>query len=90
MTELKGADWITVMKKLKSSEDKDVDKIARAFGWVTNTIIEQAHKDIEISRALKDRESIIKHQIKREVMKSAREIFNDCYRQLLGRQAWHE
>ncbi|MFC1850670.1 hypothetical protein ACFL27_10800 [candidate division CSSED10-310 bacterium] len=88
--EIKNLDWPRIMKEIKETPESEVDKVATAFGRITQHIIDLTWQEIELARALKDQETVIKHQIKMEVMKSARHIFHDCYKHLVGRKAWHE
>ena len=53
-------------------------------------ILEFASKEIELAKAMQDRESMIKHQIKMETLKTAREIFGRGYHIATGRKAWDE
>ena len=68
----------------------EVEKLAQAFGWVTNHWVERAQKEIELARAINDRETLVKEQIKTEMMKFARSIFQDCHVRVTGRRAWDE
>jgi len=68
----------------------DIEKLARAFEWVTGRYVGHAQQEIELIRALGDQESLVKEQIKLGVMKHARSIFYDCYRRVTGRKVWDE
>ena len=57
----------------------DVEKISRAFDHVTSLYIQHSEKDIELLRAMSDKDTFIKEQIKMETIKHIRSIFNDCY-----------
>jgi len=72
------------------SDLPDIEKLARAFDWVTGQVVSHAHLEIELARAMQDKESVIKHQIKMETLKFARGVFDDCYRRIVGRRAWDE
>jgi len=39
---------------------------------------------------MQDREKLVKEQIKMEMMKFVRSMFNDCYYRATGRRAWDE
>ena len=47
-------------------------------------------EEVELARAMQDREGVIKTQIKMSTMSSAREIFATCYRRVTGRKAWDD
>ncbi|MBN1313629.1 MAG: hypothetical protein JXB30_19660 [Anaerolineae bacterium] len=68
----------------------DIEKLAQAFGWITGRNVEQAENEIELARAMGDQELVIREQIKMEMMKHARSIFQDCYRRVTRRRAWDE
>jgi hypothetical protein len=73
-----------------ASDLPDIDKLKQGFGRVTEAIIDQAEKDIELTRALHDREERIKLQIKMSTMNAARQIFGTWYTRITGRRAWDE
>ncbi len=83
-------EWLEMIKTIKESDLADVDKVAQAFGWVTNNIITHGQHQVELARALHDRDAVVKEQIKLGVMRHAREVFDDCGRVVLGRKFWDE
>ncbi len=72
------------------SDLPEVEKLAQAFGRMTGRVVEQANHEIELARAMQDRELVVKAQIKVSVMEHSREIFEQCYRWVTGMEAWHE
>ena len=80
-------DELQEIVKLDLSE---VEKLARAFEWITSRYVEHGEQEVELAKAMKDQESLVKEQIKLGVMKHARGIFQDCYRLVTGRRAWDE
>jgi hypothetical protein len=72
------------------SDLPDIDKLKKGFGLVTERIIDQAEKEIELARAMHDREERIKLQIKMSTMNAAREVFDMWYTWITGRRAWNE
>jgi hypothetical protein len=68
----------------------DIEKLAQGFGWITASYVEQAEGEIELARAMGDQEAVIREQIKMEMIKHARSIFQDVYRQVTRRSAWNE
>jgi hypothetical protein len=79
-----------VFREIKRMDLAESDKLALAFNWTTKRVLSFAEKEIELARAMKDQETLIREQIKLEVTKSARGIFQDCFRSILGRKAWDE
>ena len=80
-------DWI---RKIQSSDQTDIDKLKEFFGQTTAKIIGFAEKEIELARAMQDRETLIKHQIKMETFKGARDIFARGYQIVTGKRAWDD
>lgn len=80
--------YADMLKAIKQSDLSDADRLARAFDTVTRQVIGLAEQDVELARAVQDTELLIKHQIKLEAIKSARAIFDNCYRFILGGSAW--
>jgi len=84
------SDWTTVFNQIKGSELPEAEKIARAFEWITDRYLEHNAHEIELLRAMGDQESLVKEQIKQNMMKHTRTIFRDCYQFMTGRRAWDE
>ena len=75
--------------KIMASDEPDLEKLAQAFACITTFVIDNASRDIELSRVMQDREAVVKTQIKMETIKHARSIFEQCYRRITGRRPWH-
>jgi hypothetical protein len=83
-------DFPTIMDEIKRSDLSEAEKIAQAFGYITSTIIEHTHHEIELARAMQDQEKVVKQQIKLETLKHARGILQTCYQLMIGKDAWEE
>ena len=68
----------------------EAEKIARSFDHVTSFYIQHSEQEIELLRAIGDKEKLIKEQIKMETMKHVRSIFNDCFKHSTGKKAWND
>jgi len=79
--------WI---REIQRSDQPEVDKLKEFFGQVTAQIVQYAEREIELARAMQDRESLVKQQIKMETIKTARGIFARGYQIATGRTAWDE
>jgi hypothetical protein len=88
--EINETDWVAVFNEIKASDLPEVEKVAQAFRWLTSRYMEHSQQEIELLRAMSDRESLVKEQIKLGVMKHTRGIFHDCYKFMIGRRAWDE
>jgi hypothetical protein len=86
----KQEDWQQVAREIRESSLPEMDRLAYAFGWITDRIIEQGMRNIELARALRDDDSVIKYQIQTEVIRHARNIFQSCHLLVTGRKAWDE
>ncbi len=78
------------VSKIVNSDLLDLDKVMQAFDVITGSVIAAAERESELCRAMGDRESLIREQIKMETVKHARAILNDCYMQVTRRRAWDE
>jgi hypothetical protein len=78
------------VNRIISSDLVELDKVMQAFEVITGSIIEAAEREVELSRAMGDPESLVKEQIKMETVKHARAILNDCHMRVTRRRAWDE
>ena len=79
-----------VFREIKNSNLSEADKVAKAFKWLSDRALTYSENEIELARAMKDQDGLIQEQIKHEMMKSSRTMFQDCFRAILGRKAWDE
>ena len=79
-------DFLTIFE----TDLSEAEKIRRSFDHVTSFYIQHSEKEIEMLRAMRDKENLIKEQIKMETMKHVRSIFNDCFRRSTGKKAWND
>ncbi|MGC9396057.1 MAG: hypothetical protein ACP5J4_14535 [Anaerolineae bacterium] len=68
----------------------DIDKLAWAFGRITDDIIGYARQEIEVAAALHDQDARVRVQIKRDTIKHARHIFATSYQRITDRSVWDE
>ncbi len=73
-----------------ASDLPEIEKLAQAFGLITGTLLEHSEGEIDLLRALNDREALVKEQIKLGMLKHVRDVFDECYRRTTGRRAWDE
>ena len=83
-------DFFDYIRGLQTSEQPEVDKLKEFFGRVTGCIVAYGEKELELARAMQDREALVKVQIKLESVKTARAIFARGYRIATGKAAWDE
>jgi len=78
------------LDRIAASDLPEMDRLAQAFRWVTDRILEQEEREVELLRAMGDREALTKEQIKLGMMRHAQEIFQQCFRRIAGRKAWDD
>ena len=76
--------------KIFETDLSEADKIAKAFHMVVNTIITHSNNQIELLKAMNDRETLIKEQIKLSTIQHATSIFDMAYRRATGKRSWDE
>jgi hypothetical protein len=65
-------------QSIYESDLTDLEKVAEGFRWITAKIIEQGEAEIELQRALGDRDAVIKEQIKVSTIRHAQSLFDYC------------
>jgi hypothetical protein len=78
------------VERILASDLPDLEKLAQAFGCITGFVVGHAQAEIDLARALEDREQVRKIQIKRDSLAHARSIFETCYLRVTGRRPWSE
>jgi hypothetical protein len=73
---------------IMASDAPDMEKLSQAFDCITGFVVGNAEREIELARAMSDREAVVKTQIKMETIKHARAIFETCYLRVTGRKPW--
>ena len=81
-------DYKDRFEEIRASDGTDTEKLAVAFGDLTQFIVEDSERQVELARASQDKEEAVKQQIKLETIKHARRLFETCYRHITGKQAW--
>jgi hypothetical protein len=72
------------------SDLTEVEKVAKAFDIATERFLDHGRKDLEVYKAMGDKESLVKEQIKQETIRFARGVFNQAFKRVMGRSAWDE
>lgn len=85
-----GHNFHAELRSLVAANLPETEKLARAFGALTERFVESARGQIELARALGDANEKVKQQIKLETMEHARSIYLLCHQQITGRPAWEE
>ena len=72
------------------SDLSDADKIAKGFHHIINTIIGHTNNEIELLKAMNDREGLIKQQIKLSTLQHALSVFDMGYQRTTSKRSWDE
>jgi len=70
--------------QIMASDLPPIEKLRAGFEWITDVYLADAEREIELLRAMQDRESLVKEQIKRSTVQHVRGIFAQCYRSATG------
>lgn len=70
--------------RIVAEDIPDMEKFIKLFDWVTTRFGIIAEQEIDLARALGDKDAVVKHQIKLSTMKLCREMFEDCYLRATG------
>ncbi len=75
-------------EEIFDSDLSEADKIAKAFHFVINTIETHSNNEIELLKAMNDRETLVKEQIKLSSIQHAKGIFDMVYLRATGKRSW--
>ncbi len=78
------------LDEIFNSDQAEIEKLAQALEWITGQHIEHGELEIELFRAMQDKQALVKEQIKLSTIKYMRGVFNECYQRATGRRAWDE
>lgn len=71
--------WQEMIDELKASALPDLDKVLRAYDIIVDEHIAHSQREIELARALKDKETVVREQIKMETMKFSRKRLEELH-----------
>lgn len=74
-------------EEIFASDLSEADKIAKAFHMIIHTIESHANNEIELRKAMNDRETMVKEQIKLSSIQHARGIFDMVYLRATGKRS---
>ncbi len=73
-------------EKIIASDLPDLEKLAKAYQWTVKQYISASRFQLELLRAMEDREQLVKEQVKLGVMESAWEMFENCFLKVTGKK----
>jgi uncharacterized coiled-coil protein SlyX len=68
------------LNKFMAADLPEVEKLQQSFRYLTGKLVEQGDAEIELLRALGDKESLVKEQIKVSTLRHAQSVFDYCCR----------
>ena len=74
-------------EEIFESNLSEADKIAKAFHFIINSIETHTNNEIELLKAMNDRETLVKEQIKLSSIQHAKGIFNMVYLRATGKRS---
>lgn len=69
------------------SETDALEKVAAGFHFIIDRHLVESSREMEVLRALGDREGLIKEQIKHSTLQHALSSFDECYFRAVG-ESW--
>lgn len=72
------------------TDQPELEKVTRGFDFITQQIILNSSKEMELLTALKDNENLLKEQIKCSTVEHLRKAFAQCYLLATGKKAWND
>jgi len=82
-------DYADLVREVQGADIPESDKIARLFIHILSTQLEYGQRDIELLRAMGDRDGLVKTQIKLSTLEHARDVFQGCFKLATGR-SWRD
>ena len=77
-------------EEIFESDISEADKIAKAFHMIIGSIETHTNNEIELRKAMNDRETLVKEQIKLSSIQHAKGIFDMVYLRATGKRSWDE
>jgi hypothetical protein len=67
------------LDRILMSDETELAKLVQTFDWTTRRMMEVAQGEIELARAMHDRDAMIRQQIKANTLRLSRDVFQNCY-----------
>lgn len=72
------------MQEIFSGPQSELDRLAAGFHLILSRAMEDSKREMELLRAMGDRQGLIKEQVKHNTVQHAVKIFDDCYFRTTG------
>lgn len=84
---------LNITNELEKVFDSDIDmleKVSTSFKLITDTILMHSEFEIELRKAMNDREKLVKEQIKSSTIQHMRNIYSFCHLRATGQKPWQD
>ena len=81
-----GIDLSPQIEAIMGAEIPEIDRLSRAYVLIISEHIEICRREIEVCKALGDRERLVKEQIKANTMAYTLEMFSDLHLRATGKK----
>lgn len=78
------------LDQIMESEAPDVEKLAQAFKAVMRFYAESGKQEVELLRALGDKQKLVCAQVKLSTLEHANAVLDHCYLLVTGKKVWDE
>ena len=78
------------LKRITASDLPEIERLALAFRWVTDRIVENGQREVELLRSLGDQQELVKEQVKLSTIQHTQSIFAQVHLMVTGKVAWNE
>ena len=72
-----------MLEEIMQRDEPEAERLKAAFEQITDTILENGTRELELARALGNEQDVVKTHIKLETIRHARYVLDQCYAQLV-------
>ena len=72
--------WQAYIEEIIQSDLSEGEKLLQAYDYIVERYVESTLREIELARAMKDQETVIREQIKMETIKFSGETLHEIHR----------
>jgi hypothetical protein len=76
---MSGIDLTPQFEEIIAADLSEIDKLSKAFAFLISEQVKIARREVELHRAVGDKDALIKEQIKANTMEYALSVFGHCY-----------
>ena len=87
---LRDRQFMIEYESIFESDRSELEKITEAFDLLTNHYKSHGENEVELLRAVNDKEKLVEEQMKLGMIDLVRGMYSECHRRATGRSAWDE